>query len=277
VRRFTLVIAALLGCSSPPLVLRGSPKHPASPPSFDAMLDAPPVGEARGATLADGWPVWVVRHADGTLDVFSAVVGRARSGATLFDGDRALVRWLPGERRFVAGDVAYDELGRPISYVDPYEIEQPDDTRDLDTFDYWPDGHRIAIGAIVPGAARARDPEWLPWDHPPHVARDAMPLPGEREVAPLVAISDAAAAPIGSYALVRGALVQSTDAAPRVCGCGGCAPSSPLALDVRAITVSAHTDHAEPATILVRREPSGLAVIATSSYARSPLATGTCE
>jgi hypothetical protein len=275
VRRFVLV--ALLGCSSPPLVLRGSPTITASPPSFDAMLDVPPIGDARGATLVDGWPVWVVRHADGTLDVFSAVVRRVRSGATLFDGDRALVRWLPGERRFVAGDVTYDELGHAIAYVDPHELEQPDDTRDLDSFDYWPDGHRIAIGVWRPGAQHVRDPDWLPWDHEPHVAQEAPLLPGEREVTPPIAIGDAAAAPIGTYAIVRGALVQSTEAAPRVCGCGGCAATAPLALDVRAITVSAHTDHAEPATMLVRREPSGLAVIATSSYARSPLAADTCE
>jgi hypothetical protein len=272
-----LAISALLGCSSPSLVLRGSPTIAASPPSFDAILDVPPVNTARGTTLVNGWPIWVVRHADGTLDVFSAVVRRVRSGATLFDGDRALVRWLPDEHHFVAGDVAYDELGRPIGYVDPNELEHPDDTRDLDTFDYWPTGHRIALGVMVPGAAHPRDPEWLPWDHTPHVAHDAPPLPGERQAVPAVAIADAAAAPIGSYAVVRGALVQSTDEAPRICGCGGCAPSAPLAINVRAITVSAHTDHAEAATMLVRRVPAGLAVIATSSYARSPTAAGTCE
>jgi hypothetical protein len=270
VRRFMLVIAALLGCSSPPLVLRGSPTVAASPPSFDAILDVPPINDARGTTLVNGWPVWIVRHADGTLDVFSAVVRRVRSGATLFDGDRALVRWLPDEHHFVAGDVTYDELGRPIGYVDPYELEHPDETRELDTFDYWPAGHRIAIGLMVPGAAHARDPEWLPWDHPPHAARDAPPLPGERQVAPAVAIGDAAAAPIGSYAIVRGALVQSTDASPRVCSCGGCTPSSPLAINVRAITVSAHTAHAEAATILVRRVPAGLAIIATTIAGACP-------
>ncbi|HEY1546949.1 MAG TPA: hypothetical protein VGG28_03980 [Kofleriaceae bacterium] len=263
-----VVALALVACSSPPLVLRGSPTLAALPPSFDAMFDVPPIGDVRGATLADGWPVWLVRHADGSLDVFSAVVRRVRSGATLFDGDRALVRWQPRERRFVAADVAYDELGRPTGYVDPRELERPD-ANNLDAFDYWPDGHHIAIGLIRPGAAHA-DPDALPWDHEPHVARETPLLPGEREVTPPVAISDAAAAPVGSYAIVRGALVQSTEAAPRVCGCGGCAPSAPLALGVRAITVSARTDHAELATMLVRREPDGLAIIATTIAGACP-------
>jgi hypothetical protein len=251
-------------------MLRGSSKTTASPPSFDAMLDVPPIGDTRGATLADGWPVWIVRHADGTLDVFSAVVHRERSGATLFDGDRALVRWLPDARRFIAGDVAYDEGGHAIAYIDPSERERPDDTRDLDAFDYWPDGHRIAIGAIEPGPLHVRDPDWLPWDHDPHVARETPVLPGERQVTPPVLITDAAAAPIGSYAIVRGALVQSTETAPRICGCGGCAPSAPLALGVRAITVSAHIDHAEPVTMLVRRESDGLAIIATTIAGACP-------
>jgi hypothetical protein len=262
-RLATVGLVIVVGCT-PPLVLRGSPPSGMSPLVHDSVVDLPAVNEARGAMLADGWPVWVVRHGDGSVTVFSAVAARARSGATLFDVDRALVRWQPRTRHLLAGDIAYDELGRPLGYADARELDHPDDVADLDTFAVAPDGDRIAIGAMVPARAAPQMSRWTDWDDAPHVTRELPSDPDERSVAPAVALADAATAPIGSYAVVRGAIVQSTDDSPRVCGCDGCAPSSPRALGVRPVTVSARTSHHEPATMLVRRDPDGLAVIATT-------------
>src|SRR6185437_1580977 len=109
---------ALLGCTSP-LVLRGSPQALAiAPASRTTALALPPVGEARGATLADGWPVWVIRHYDGSVTVASAVASHERSAATLFRPGASLVTWIAGARQLLAEDIAYDERGHVLGYAD---------------------------------------------------------------------------------------------------------------------------------------------------------------
>jgi hypothetical protein len=216
------------------LSLRGSP--PAEPlPSHarDTALTVPEPGEARGAALDDGFPVWLVRHADGTLSVLSAVASRERSGATLFATGDALVRWLPATHRLLAGDVAYDENGRVIGYAAdddcfdscPRIAEPALDVRDLDEFAYTAVSGAIVVGARLPAADVQPIAKWVDYDRSPHAARELGPERGELEPLPVGSVDEA---PLGSYALVAGSIVQSTDEPPRVCGpCGACDRGAP--------------------------------------------------
>jgi len=268
----------VLAACSHPLELRGSPPGEPEPLHVrDSALVVPPPGETRAAALDDGFPVWLVRHADGTLSVISGVAPRERSGATLFAAGGALVRWLPASRRLLAGDVAYDETGHVLGVASdddcfdacPRIAEPADGAHDLDAFAFTAgsDG-AIAIGAPLPAGTAPTVSTWVEWDHEPHQARDLPPQRGEVAPDGNAAIDDARAWPIGSYAVVAGSIVQSTSEPPRLCGpCGACTTEAPHVLGVPTVTVSAPIEHAESGTILVRRERAGLAVIATAPSA----------
>lgn len=188
------------------------------------------------------------------------------------------MRWLPGTRRLLAGDIAYDETGHVAGYASdddcfdacPRIAEPADGAHDLDAFAFTATGDgAIAIGARLPAETAAAGSTWVQWDHDPHQARDLPPQRGEVAPTADAAIDDARAWPIGSYAVVAGSIVQSTSEQPRICGpCGGSCPSeSPRVLGVPAVTISAPIEHAETGTLLVRRERGGLAVIATAPLA----------
>jgi hypothetical protein len=271
-----LVLATISACGGEELVLRGSAtgSPSAEPPETTLVLPAP--GDTHGETLVDGWPVWIVRHFDGTASVLSAVAPHARSGATLFAADAVLVRWIPRTRRLLAEDVAYDEAGHVLGFASddacdencPGIAEPAPDVRDLDTFAFVVDDDRVTVGARVPAPAAVANSTWVEWDHAPHVTRELAVMRGEHEPAAPIAISDALAQPPGRYAVVTGSLVQSTLDEPRICidapHCAACDASSPRALGIAPVPVSARAVHAESGTLLVRREPEGLTVIATS-------------
>ena len=278
-----VAVCAIASCG-PGVALRGVPEPverlaPARAlGEYGSIVALPRIGEARAAQLADGWPVWVIRHRDGGITVVSAVVERARSARTLFAGGTTLARWAPLRRRIVAGDVAYDERGHADSYVSPFDCgyECPGDVapangeRDLDRFDAAVDviSGRVVIGRRVP-APPAPASFWVDYDQPPHAASEldldpeiAWPLEPER-------LADAIDKPIGSYSIVIGSLVQSTDELPRICASAGagdaCDRRSPLALGLPKIPINRDATHVESGMILVRRELAGLRVIATSA------------
>src|SRR5690348_14344971 len=96
------VVMAALGACAPHeidfVASRTPAPRPAEPSPGNSRLPVPPPGEVRAATLADGWPVWVVRHASGDVTVISAVRSRprARQPSPLPDAD--LVTWIGGTR-----------------------------------------------------------------------------------------------------------------------------------------------------------------------------------
>ncbi len=256
--------------------MRGSAAVSASAEPRETTLALPAPGDVHGETLVDGWPIWIVRHFDGTASVLSAVAPHARSGATLFSADAVLVRWIPRTRRLLAEDVAYDEAGHVLGFASddgcdehcPRIAEAAPDVRDLDTFAFVVDDDRVTVGTRLPAPPAVANSTWVEWDQPPHVVRELDVMTDEHQPAAPIAIADAVAQPTGSYAVVTGSLVQSTADAPRICidapRCAACDASSPRALGVAPVPVSAQAIHAESGTLLVRREPDGLAVIATS-------------
>jgi len=272
-----IVLVALAACG-PSYALHGSQADPARPVAGrGSVVELPAGGAARGDVLRDGWPVWVVRHADGSASVLSAVAPPHRSSAdALFASRSELVRWLPAARRFVAGAVVYDEYGRVIGHASdddctadcPRIVDPALDERDLDRFTATVAFGRMIVDELVPSRARSDTPDWVDWDRDPQVPRALAVGRDDQPPAAPLGVAAAMRLPLGSYAIVAGSIVQSTSAAPRICAdsprCAACDPSSPLALGVARRSVSQAAIHAESGTILVRREPTGLAVIATS-------------
>jgi len=268
-------LAAVESCGTH-YALHGSAAEPARPPNGrGSVVDLPAAGAARPDVLGSGWPVWVVRHGDGSATVLSGVAPREASAATLFESRAALVRWLPAARRFVAGAVMYDEYGRVLGHASdeacvaecPRVIDPAFDERDLDRFAAAVAFDRLVIDELVPAPPRGDPAQWLDWDRE---LPDAHELAvGRDDVSPAAfAVDDAMHIPVGAYAVIAGSIVRSTTAAPHICPdaptCAACDASSPLALGVPPISIDQAADHATSGTILVRREPTGLAVIATS-------------
>ena len=246
------------------------------------MVELPAEGTARGDVLRDGWPVWVVRHDDGSTTVVSAVAPpHSGSAATLFASRAELVRWLPSTHRFVADDVAYDEYGRVLGHATddgciancPRVVDPAFDQRDLDRFTAMVAFDKVIVDELVPARPIDDAPQWVDWDRQPPVTR-VLAVGRDDRSPTAVHVDEALHLPLGSYAIVAGSIVQSTSDAPRICAdtprCAACDPSSPLALGVARVTVDRPAVHAESGTILVHREATGLAVIATSRAGACP-------
>lgn len=264
-----VVLVAITACSSH-LELRGSP-----PPEAVAIRDGtgttlpmPAFGEARSDALSNGWPVWTVHHLDGTVTLVSGVgPARARSAEILFASNAALVRWFPGTRRMLAGDVVYDELGHVLGYAAdacrddcPRIVDSAPQERDLDTFDMTLASDQIVVGERRDAPPNTTPPAWHGVDRGEHAARDLELASGRMLRA--IPIAGALARPYGSYAIVTGEIVRSTFDAPRLCTCGPCGASAPRVLGLDAVSINRSALHDEAGMVLVRRDPQGLALIA---------------
>jgi hypothetical protein len=279
--RTLLLVFALEACGDH-YALHGS--QPSAAPRLGgrgSLVDLPPAGAARNDVLGDGWPVWVVHHPDGTVMVLSAVApAHTRSAEMLFAGRAQLVRWLPSTHRLVAGDVLYDEYGRVLGYASddgcvsdcPRVVDPALEERDLDRFSAVVAFGHLTIDELEPSPPRREAPQWVDWDHEVHAAHELAIGRDDVTVSPAVSVVDAMHLPLGSYTTVAGSVVQSTSEPPRLCSdsprCAACDDSSPLAFGVDTVSIDQAAVHAESGTILVRREPTGLAVIA-SSHARA--------
>jgi hypothetical protein len=88
-------------------------------PTTLGFVAVPPVGQTIAEELADGRPVFVVRHEDGRVDVFNAVSPRAMP-----TGLRILLAWCPERRVFVdrSGGAAFDEFGSWLHGPSPSDM-----------------------------------------------------------------------------------------------------------------------------------------------------------
>ncbi len=272
-----LVLAGLVSCGQH-AALNGSRSGPMPRPGGrGSVVELPPVGEARSDVLADGWPVWVVHHADGTAMVLSAVAPPHGSSAeTLFAGRADLVRWSRSTHRFVAGDVIYDEYGRVLGYASdvgcvedcPRIVDPALEERDLDRFSAVVAFRRMIVDELQESPPRREVQQWVDWDRDVHAAHELAIGRDEITLAAAVTVTAAMHLPLGRYALVAASIVQSTGAAPRLCvdspRCASCDASSPLAFGLARVSLDRDATHAESGTLLVRREATGLAVVATS-------------
>ncbi len=102
--------AAVIGA-----LLVGGIGRPAAP---TVALDLPAGGETRADYLPDGTPVWVVRHDDGSIDVFSAFSTHLRVEAP------KLTWWCPTSRSFEDpfSVSAWNEDGVKLGGPAPYDL-----------------------------------------------------------------------------------------------------------------------------------------------------------
>jgi hypothetical protein len=261
-----LAIVMLASCSSH-LALRGSPPviAPIVSDGGGTVLAIPALGETQSATLVNGWPVWAIDHLDGTVTVVSGVgPPRDRSAATLFAPQAALVRWFPPVRRFLAGDVIYDDRGHVLGYARrwcrdncPQVAEPAPMERDLDTFSATLASDQVLVGARQ--RSPAPEPQWHDFDLREHEAFDLVTT--NDVMPPVEALERVRDRPTGSYALVSAAIVRSTIEPPKLCSDGTCE----RALGLDPIAINAPATYTARGTLLVRRDPRGLQIIA--SYA----------
>jgi hypothetical protein len=284
--RAALAVAVACG-SRHALMLHASPgAQVVKPDGGGAALTTPPAGEARGATLANGWPVWIVAHDDGTFSVLDAVVTRPHYPQPLTTPEpteQAVVSWIPGVRRFRAGNVLFDDHGRALGYGD-YDAcldaceqieDQPKQLVSLDAFAVEPGPGVVRVGARISGAPREAAPAWLPWRRAD--ARDQDLHDAQRPPVPVRSLADAMAAPAGTYAIVEGQIVRSTMAEPIVCEmvghlgwCEGCGPLQvPLAGvpgGEGAFATGGTFVRGDIGLWLVRRDGRGFVLVAAGRY-----------
>ena len=195
-----------------------------------STVSRPARGGTLATTLADGFPVWVVHHHDGTITVVSGVAPVRPKGTGYLRDDvsnqvgRYLVSWIPGVRRFYSSGVLFDEYGTVLGYAEfdgcfgeCARIEaMPKTLRDLDTFAVTttPDD-TLSVGALVEGAFRLRAQTWLPWRRPKQREEDMTAA--DSPVTPRRSLREALAIADGHYAMVDGDTLRSTHAEPVIC------------------------------------------------------------
>lgn len=285
----TAVVTVLVACGGERVAMRGAAyradEAPSSPGDAATTFPLPGVGEAVAATLPQGWPVWIVHHADGAVSVLSAVaVTRAngRDHPGFFERDAGLVRWISGVRRFVAGNLVYDERGHVLGYPDfdgclgdcPADARgYPRSQRDLDAFEVQVAGTEIRAGVRHEGAIGAVAITWIPWRRTDDAGRRLDMTDFGRSPIPPGSIAAAVARPVGSYAIIAGAIVRATFDVPRVCTqthCERCPQDAPPVTGVSGDRANVPSVEGQQGVFLLRREAAGgFAVIAR-------IAAGSC-
>lgn len=203
-----------------------------------STVPRPPRGEAIAGELADGFPVWIVDHDDGSTSVISAVAPPAPKTQTYVRDDvssqvgRAIVAWIPGVRKFIAGGILFDESGRALGYADydacldscPKIDDMPRVLHDLDSFAIEAGADAIEVGKLVEGQARTRASTWLPWRRP--AAREVDMKSADTPPLSRRSLQDVSKLAEGRYAIVDGDTVRSTHEPPAICKqakqCGSC-------------------------------------------------------
>lgn len=129
-----------------------------------ASLRRPPPGEVRPDHLADGTPVWVVGHQDGTVDVVSAFDTHVPLNLGKLNW------WCPSAEAFEnpAHGSKWDEYGVRIGGPAPFG---------LSTWEATVQGSRVLVGAQRAGAPMGTQPTG-----PSEVDRDWCTWPGDRVV-----------------------------------------------------------------------------------------------
>lgn len=137
--------AALFGRSDDAVVTAGHGSDRST------VFPAPAPGDAVAEMLADGTPVWVVRHKDGEVTVLDASSTHRPFGA------RSLVGWCEASRGFEEGQNGsnFDERGRKRAGPAP---------RDLDTYavTLTDGGGAVEVGELAAGAQRGDASEGAP-------------------------------------------------------------------------------------------------------------------
>lgn len=263
-----------------------------------SVVPRPARGGTIAATLADGFPVWVVHHHDGTITVVGGVAPVRPKGKSYIRDDvsaqvgRYLVSWIPGVRRFYASGILFDEYGKVLGFAELdgcagecSRIEDmPQTLRDLDTSDVTPTtDNTLSVGALVEGDFRLRARTWLPWRRAAN--REDDMTAANTPASPRRSLVDALKLADGQYATVDGETMRSTHGEPVICKTSNpCRACGPERLPLVGITSSdaAHIHRrgwwrdpseyrrdlkktyveGQPGTFLVRRQGRGFQIVA---------------
>lgn len=224
---------------------------PAGPPprGTDATLRAPAPGSVSVQYLSDGSPVFVVRHEDGSLDVFASDAPSAydmnRSQSIPVRGLREQLRWYCAERRFHASAATYDEYGVPtmgdVTSLGRYRSTMVGD-----------DHVRVEPERRIPG-------------YGPRRARPStLLISGERMVAyDRFSSTDLLAAlsrPLGARVVVDADLVVGGHSLPRLCERTN-PPCRGASAPARGLSWGLTTEHAFPGPFAARVSDNGFSDI----------------
>jgi hypothetical protein len=171
--------------------------------------------------LADGTPVWEIRHPDGSVSVLGAVVSPT---ADALSGLENVTVWLKPERHFVGGAV-YDEYGRAIGYPAPNvggNPPLPTTARDMTSYAVRIVGSGVEVGRERIGGIRSGFGA-----HRPVSGAGAYPMdqvltfdPPSGPLVPLRSINQALAQPPGTMSLIDADIIIVNGGPARVCSGG---------------------------------------------------------
>lgn len=207
------------------LLVLGAPSVPSAAQTSGGIVTIPAEGEAAVDLLGDGSPVWVVHQPGGAIDVLAVGTPRLDPDAVPFappsvvSGVRSPVSWVPSERVFIGGSVAFDAGGRALGWF-PIQVGGAEDAgpvpvRDLDAYEAEQlDDDRVRVGALVQGAERTvpANP-----DVPGFFETDQVRSPLRREDDEPVPLAEALALPDGTVALVDVGIVVDGLTPARLC------------------------------------------------------------
>ncbi len=177
------------------------------------VLGTVPLPTNTGATLGnldDHTPVWVVRHADGTISVLAADVASTEHAGSGLIGVREAVIWLPERQRFFGGGGTFDEYG--ASTMGRY-------APDLDryTFAVVPGvPPRVAVGQRIGGTSR-RTVAPFPSDEANLAGIDPYRLNDGLLPWPTTSLEGVPRQPEGALVVVSAALSAAPDGPVRLC------------------------------------------------------------
>ncbi len=192
------------------------------------VVDVPPMGQVASANLADGRPVYVVHHADGTVEVIDGYSTHVPWGLA------KLVAWCSTSRTFddVFHGARWSESGTYISGPAPTGLATYETT-------IQPDG-RVLVGSRIPPASRPSPGDEVQADGPfceTSAKLEYPTLPTKVSDSPADVV---ASAPAG-WVAVRGSLIRGSSTGAELCttlapGNAECAHGAPAqGIDVRGL------------------------------------------
>lgn len=171
--------------------------------------------------LADGTPVWEVRHSDGNVSVLGAVV---RPTANALPGLGTVTVWLKPEHHFVGGAI-YDEYGRALGYPAPNvggNPPLPTTARDMTSYAVRIVGSKVDVGQERIGVIRSGYDAHHPVSGGGAYSMDQVLSfePPSGPLVPLRSINQALAQPAGTMSLIDADIIIVNGGLARLCSAG---------------------------------------------------------
>jgi hypothetical protein len=203
-----------------------APLPPASRPGEDSVLSLPEPGETTLQYLSDDRPVFVVRHADGAVDVFAtdtpSIFDLMSSRSYPLHGFRNELQWNCSTRHFHSV-TEYDEYGRPVGVSG------------------WPSLDRYRTVPVPDGSLRVLEGARISGYDSPRLASHAVttsyaPILDSYASLPRVDLATTRTLPLGSRVRVNADLVIGIGAAQKLCRTSLASRSEPTCVPAFGLT-----------------------------------------